>query len=47
MGRMVRPADVAGPCLWLASADAAFITGADIAVHGGGEPPTFLTARQG
>ena len=47
MGRMVRPADVAGACLWLASADAAFVTGADIALHGGGVPPTFLTARQG
>jgi NAD(P)-dependent dehydrogenase (short-subunit alcohol dehydrogenase family) len=45
MGRLVRPADVAAACLWLASADAAFVTGADLAVDGGGEPPTFLTAR--
>jgi NAD(P)-dependent dehydrogenase (short-subunit alcohol dehydrogenase family) len=44
MQRLVRPADVAAACLFLASADAAFITGADIAVHGGGEPPPFLTA---
>lgn len=47
MGRMVRPDDVAAAVLWLASPDAAFITGADLAVDGGGEPPTFLTTRQG
>ena len=47
MGRMVQPEDVAAACLWLASSAAAFVTGADLAVHGGGEPPTFLTARQG
>jgi NAD(P)-dependent dehydrogenase (short-subunit alcohol dehydrogenase family) len=44
MGRMVQPADVAAACLFLASPEAAFITGADVAVHGGGEPPTFLSA---
>ena len=47
MGRLVRPADVAAACLWLATDAAAFVTGADLAVDGGGEPPTFLTARQG
>jgi NAD(P)-dependent dehydrogenase (short-subunit alcohol dehydrogenase family) len=45
MGRLVRPADVAAACLWLASPAAAFVTGADLAVDGGGEPPTFLTTR--
>jgi NAD(P)-dependent dehydrogenase (short-subunit alcohol dehydrogenase family) len=44
MGRMVQPADVAAACLFLASAEASFVTGADLAVHGGGEPPTFLSA---
>jgi NAD(P)-dependent dehydrogenase (short-subunit alcohol dehydrogenase family) len=44
MGRMVQPADVAAACLFLASPEAAFITGADLAIHGGGEPPTFLSA---
>jgi NAD(P)-dependent dehydrogenase (short-subunit alcohol dehydrogenase family) len=44
MGRMVQPADVAAACLFLASPSAAFVTGADLAVHGGGEPPTFLSA---
>jgi NAD(P)-dependent dehydrogenase (short-subunit alcohol dehydrogenase family) len=47
MGRLVRPDDVAAACLWLSSPAAAFVTGADLAVDGGGEPPTFLTARQG
>jgi hypothetical protein len=47
MGRMVQPADVAAAVLWLASTDAAFVTGADLAVDGGGEPPPFLTTRQG
>jgi len=46
MKRMARPGDVVGACLFLASPAAAFITGADIAVHGGGEPPPFLSAAQ-
>jgi NAD(P)-dependent dehydrogenase (short-subunit alcohol dehydrogenase family) len=44
MGRLVQPADVAQACLFLASPEAGFITGADIAVHGGGEAPSFLSA---
>ena len=44
MGRLVQPADVAAACLFLASPAASFVTGADLAVHGGGEPPTFLSA---
>ena len=44
MDRLVRPHDVAQVCLFLASPEAAFMTGADIAVHGGGEPPPFLLA---
>jgi NAD(P)-dependent dehydrogenase (short-subunit alcohol dehydrogenase family) len=44
MKRLAKPDDVVGACLFLASSDAAFITGADIAVHGGGEPPPFLSA---
>ena len=47
MGRMVQPDDVAQAVLWLASTEAAFVTGADVAVTGGGEPPPFLTTRQG
>jgi NAD(P)-dependent dehydrogenase (short-subunit alcohol dehydrogenase family) len=41
MGRLVQPRDVAEACVFLASPEAAFITGADIAVHGGGEWPPF------
>jgi hypothetical protein len=41
MGRLVQPRDVAQACVFLASPEAAFITGADIAVHGGGEWPPF------
>jgi NAD(P)-dependent dehydrogenase (short-subunit alcohol dehydrogenase family) len=43
-GRFVTPADVAGVCLFLASPAAAAVTGADIAVHGGGETPPFRLA---
>jgi NAD(P)-dependent dehydrogenase (short-subunit alcohol dehydrogenase family) len=44
MGRLVQPDDVAAACLFLASPEASFVTGADLAVHGGGEPPTFIRA---
>jgi len=47
MQRMVRPSDVANVCIFLASPDAAYVTGADIAVHGGGELPAFLAASTG
>jgi NAD(P)-dependent dehydrogenase (short-subunit alcohol dehydrogenase family) len=42
MGRMATPEDVAAACLFLASPAAGYISGASIAVHGGGEPPAFL-----
>jgi len=46
MGRMAVPADVASACLFLASPLASYITGADLAVHGGGEiPARFIAAR--
>jgi NAD(P)-dependent dehydrogenase (short-subunit alcohol dehydrogenase family) len=45
MQRLVRPADVAAVCLFLASRAASFVTGADIAVDGGGEQPPFLRLR--
>jgi NAD(P)-dependent dehydrogenase (short-subunit alcohol dehydrogenase family) len=47
MGRLAEPADVASACLFLASPLAAYVTGADLAVHGGGEiPARYLAARQ-
>jgi NAD(P)-dependent dehydrogenase (short-subunit alcohol dehydrogenase family) len=46
MGRMAVPADVAQACLFLASPQAAYLTGADLPVHGGGEiPARYLAAR--
>ena len=48
MGRMAVPADVANACLYLASPLAGYVTGADLAVHGGGEPPArYLATRPG
>ncbi|TAM90507.1 MAG: SDR family oxidoreductase [Jatrophihabitans sp.] len=47
MGRMAVPEDVANACLFLASPLAAYVNGADLAVHGGGEPPArYLVTRQ-
>ncbi|GLW99204.1 SDR family oxidoreductase [Microtetraspora sp. NBRC 16547] len=46
MGRMAVPADVADTCLYLAGDLASYVTGADIAVHGGGEfPARYLVTR--
>jgi NAD(P)-dependent dehydrogenase (short-subunit alcohol dehydrogenase family) len=44
MGRMATPDDVAAACLLLASPLSAYITGASLAVHGGGERPAFLSS---
>ena len=40
--RMGRPDDVAKACLFLASESAAFITGANLLVHGGGDQPPVV-----
>jgi NAD(P)-dependent dehydrogenase (short-subunit alcohol dehydrogenase family) len=40
--RMATPDDIADACLFLASARAAYISGASLTLHGGGEPPAFL-----
>ena len=42
LGRMGEPADVADVCVFLASPLARYVSGAQIAVHGGGEKPVFL-----
>jgi NAD(P)-dependent dehydrogenase (short-subunit alcohol dehydrogenase family) len=44
MGRMATPDDVADACLYLASPLAAYVTGAAVTVHGGGERPAYLAA---
>lgn len=46
MQRMALPEDVAGTCLYLASDLAGYVTGADIAVHGGGEFPARYGAAR-
>lgn len=47
LGRMGAAADVAGACLYLASPLAAWVSGANLLVHGGGEIPPFLAAARG
>ncbi|MBM7060333.1 SDR family oxidoreductase [Pseudomonas sp. UL073] len=44
--RLATPADIGDACLYLASKLAAYVSGADICVHGGGERPAFLDAAQ-
>ncbi len=44
LGRFGTPRDMAGLCLFLASPLAAYVTGANLVAHGGGERPAFLTA---
>jgi len=47
MGRMGTPADVASACLFLASDQASYVTGANLVLHGGGEWPSFHAALEG
>jgi hypothetical protein len=48
MRRMAEPSDIASACLFLASPLAAYVTGADLAVHGGGEVPArYLASKAG
>jgi NAD(P)-dependent dehydrogenase (short-subunit alcohol dehydrogenase family) len=42
LGRMGTPVDVGNACLFLASPLAAYVTGTNLVVHGGGEPPRYL-----
>jgi NAD(P)-dependent dehydrogenase (short-subunit alcohol dehydrogenase family) len=46
LGRMGTPEDIAGVCLFLASPLAAYVSGANILVHGGGERPAFIDAAR-
>jgi NAD(P)-dependent dehydrogenase (short-subunit alcohol dehydrogenase family) len=41
---MGEPRDVGDACLFLASPLAAYVSGASLLVHGGGERPAFLSA---
>jgi NAD(P)-dependent dehydrogenase (short-subunit alcohol dehydrogenase family) len=44
LGRFGTPTDIANACVFLASPLASYITGANLVVHGGGEPPRYLDA---
>jgi NAD(P)-dependent dehydrogenase (short-subunit alcohol dehydrogenase family) len=44
--RMGEPRDVGDVCLFLASPLASYVSGASILMHGGGEKPSFLGARE-
>jgi len=45
--RMATPGDVAAACLFLASPPAAYVSGACLTLHGGGERPFFHSVRPG
>jgi NAD(P)-dependent dehydrogenase (short-subunit alcohol dehydrogenase family) len=42
--RMGKPTDIGDACLFLASPLSSYVSGANLAVHGGGERPPFLSA---
>ncbi|MFJ9897847.1 SDR family oxidoreductase [Streptomyces sp. NPDC091280] len=44
LGRLADPADVGAAALFLASPAAAYVSGASLLLHGGGERPAFLDA---
>ena len=46
LGRFADPTDIGDACLFLASPLASYVTGATLLVHGGGEKPAFLDARE-
>lgn len=43
-GRMAEPSDIAEACLFVASPRAAYMSGSNLLLHGGGEKPAFLAA---
>lgn len=47
LGRLAEPSDIGDACLYLASPLASYVSGAAIAVHGGGERPPYLRAASG
>lgn len=43
-GRLAEPNDIAEACLYVASPRAAYMSGSNLLLHGGGERPAFLSA---
>ena len=46
LGRLAEPSDIGWAAAFLASDAASYISGASLEVHGGGEPPPYLSASQ-
>ncbi len=44
LGRLAEPADIGRACVWLSSTEAAYVSGSNLLLHGGGERPAFLDA---
>lgn len=42
--RMAEPGEIGEACVWLASDSAAYASGTNLVLHGGGERPAFLSA---
>lgn len=45
LGRMAQPHEVGNVAVFLASDLASYVSGANVACHGGGEPPIFLSVK--
>lgn len=45
-GRLAQPSDIGAACAWLCSPEAAYLSGTNLVLHGGGERPAFLDAAQ-
>ena len=43
-GRMAMPEEIGDACVWLSSSNAAYASGTNLVLHGGGERPAFLDA---
>jgi NAD(P)-dependent dehydrogenase (short-subunit alcohol dehydrogenase family) len=44
LNRMAEPTDIGQACVWLASPQAAYVSGSNLVIHGGGERLAFLEA---
>ncbi len=43
-GRLAQPAEIGDACVWLSSPAAAYASGINLLLHGGGERPAFMAA---